>query len=211
MTLFWQPKLMRFNVLVFICLLFVVGCSSGSNDTLSQLQPGQTILAFGDSLTEGKGVSKSHSYPSHLQHLTGFTVINDGISGSVSSEGVARLEASLEKYQPSLVIICYGGNDILRNRSKAELKANLKTMVDTSQSYGAEVVLVAVPGKSLLLKSLPLYKELADEMNLPLQNTILAKLLSDNANKSDTVHLNEQGYELFAKALFELLQDSGAL
>jgi lysophospholipase L1-like esterase len=195
----------------FYCFILLLLACSSSTPELKPLSADAVILAFGDSLTYGKGVSEDDSYPEVLQGLTGRTVINDGISGSVTSEGLARLPASLSEFQPSLVIICYGGNDILRNQSLDKAKQNIAKMIELVRSSGAEVVLVGVPKKSLMLASLPLYQELAEQYHLPLENNILADLLSDNSAKSDSVHLNEKGYRLMAEAIFKLLQKAKAL
>jgi lysophospholipase L1-like esterase len=138
-------------------------------------------------------------------------VINDGIPGETSAQGLARLEDSLEEYQPQLIIICYGANDVLQNLSLDKAQANIEKMIKKSKAFGADVVLVGVPKKALFLESLTLYKTLAESYKIPLENDILADLLSDSSMKSDSVHFNVAGYRAFAAALQNLLQSKGAL
>jgi len=81
---------------------------------LPALAADATILAFGDSLTYGTGTSRDNAYPTVLEKLLKRRVINAGIPGEISSKGLNRLPALIEKYRPDLIIICHGGNDILR-------------------------------------------------------------------------------------------------
>ena len=81
---------------------------------VARLPVGATVLAFGDSLTSGVGVSKTESYPSVLARMTGLNVINAGVSGELTQEGLGRLPALLDEISPNLLILAEGGNDILR-------------------------------------------------------------------------------------------------
>src|SRR4051812_18977805 len=76
---------------------------------------GQTIVAFGDSLTAGYGVESGFSYPDYLQKELGpkYHVMNLGVSGNTSGEGLARIGA-VTKLKPEIVIVEFGGNDGLR-------------------------------------------------------------------------------------------------
>lgn len=60
-----------------LLILLLSGCSG----KLTPLAPNSVILAFGDSLTFGKGAADGQDYPSQLALLTGRKVINAGISG----------------------------------------------------------------------------------------------------------------------------------
>ena len=77
--------------------------------------PGTTIVAFGDSITYGVGASQAAAYPSALSRRLGVEVINAGVPGETSAEGLARLPEVLE-LDPWLVIIEFGGNDLLQRR-----------------------------------------------------------------------------------------------
>ena len=183
-------------------LMFMVTClhGCGGNNTV-QISPYANIVAFGDSLTQGVGVDKSNSYPAKLASELGIEVINSGISGQTSSQGLARINNVLTTHMPSLIIICYGGNDVLQNKSKTQLEANLRQMIVRSKQHGAQVMLVAVPQFGLLLSPMPVYKKLADEYDLVLIEDTLPDLLGDASKKSDRVHLNAQGYALLASEI----------
>lgn len=202
-----KESLVRRCVTGLLCLLLAACGEPG----FRPLAAGETILAFGDSLTEGRGVNPAQSYPSVLAQLSGHTVINGGVSGELSRAGRARLPGLLAEHRPALVILLEGGNDILRGSGEGALKANLAAMIEAVQGSGAQVLLVAVPRKSLFADGAPLYGELAEQYGLVLDNDSLGELLRTPGLKSDAVHLNAQGYGALAERLYRLLQARGAL
>ena len=195
------------GVIGALCLL-LVACGEPQ---FRPLAAGETILAFGDSLTEGRGAPPAQSYPSVLAQLSGHPVINGGVSGELSQAGRVRLPGLLAEHRPGLVILLEGGNDILRGTGEAALKANLAAMIAAVQGSGAQVLLVAVPRKSLFADGAPLYGELAQEYGLVLDQDTIGELLRSPALKSDAVHLNGEGYRALAERLHRLLQARGAL
>lgn len=195
------------SVLLVVALL-LQGCGG---DKLSPLGAGDKILAFGDSLTAGMGADEEQSYPRILARISGRTVINAGVSGEVTEQGLARLGPLLEKEKPQLLILFEGGNDILRNHNPDSTRDNLARMIELARTHGAEVVLIGVPQKNLFSSSAPLYGELAEQYQLPFEESVLAELLRSPAYKSDQVHLNAQGYRKLAEAIHRLLKDEGAL
>ena len=169
------------------------------------------VLAFGDSLTYGTGVDGGQSYPAVLAALAGRRVINAGVPGEVSAEGLARLPGVLDEYRPQLLILVHGGNDLLRKRSEQELTHNLRAMVEVARSRGIAVVLVGVPAPGLLLGVPDLYAALAKEQRLPYEAEALRTILGDRALKSDPIHPNAEGYRRLAQRLHALLRAAGAL
>ena len=185
----------------------------GSDETQSfnKLSSSSTILAFGDSLTYGYGVNKKYSYPSVLEQKIALHVENAGVNGEESTQGLKRLPSFL-KQKPSLVILCHGGNDILRKRSKIILKNNLIKMIKMIKKSGAEVLLVGVPSFSIVgIKTLSLYKEVAKETGVMFENNILETIESNAALKSDNIHPNEKGYEMMADRFIEILRSNGII
>ena len=197
------------SVFLLTLLISVSGCSEQAE--LRYLQPDSTILAFGDSLTQGVGSTDGGNYPNQLQQLSGRKVINAGISGEVSAEGLQRLPELLSQYQPALLILLEGGNDILRNQNKAQLKSNLAQMIELAQQQNTDVVLIAVPEKKLFSDSAPLYQELAEQYRLILEPKIIAELLRNSRYKSDPIHFNNLGYQQLALRINNLLREHNAL
>ena len=164
------------------------------------------ILAFGDSLTNGFGAGYEFSYPKYMERKIGLTVINAGIDGEFSFEGLSRLPELLE-HKPDLVILCHGGNDMLNKLSSQELKQNLLAMVTLIQNSGAKVLLVGVPNFFLFsFETHDIYYEVADESDILLEDEVLTKIELNSSLKSDYVHPNEKGYEMMADTFIEVLK-----
>lgn len=190
-------------------ILLLTACSAPP--TLPRLPAGAVVLAFGDSLTYGTGADSGQSYPAVLTTLASRHVINAGVPGEVSAEGLVRLPALLDEHRPQLLILCHGGNDLLRKHAEPELARNLRAMVEAARARGIVVVLVGVPAPGLLLSVPELYAALAKEQQLPYEAEALRTILGDRALKSDPVHPNAEGYRQFAQRLHALLRAAGAL
>ena len=178
-------------------------------ETLIQpLNPQDTILAFGDSLTYGYNAKPNESYPAVLSRLSGHKVINAGISAESSHDGLKRLPALLEDESIKLMILFFGGNDIMQGLSVESLKSNLKTMIHMAKKKNIEVLLISVPNLSLFgLSPLALYEEVADEENVPLLSGMLADINSKPSLKSDQIHPNALGYKIMAEKIYEKLKE----
>jgi len=202
----------EYSFLISLLVVFIT-LSACSNDIprLSPLTQESTILSFGDSLTYGTGTSVDQSYPSILSQLTGINIINDGVPGEITASGRLRLKKSLKKYQPNLVILCHGGNDLIQKLDPEQTKKNLENMINMIHETGSEVVLLAVPRPGLLLRPAPYYKELADKYGLPLEEDVLAEVLADRTQKSDPAHPNDLGYKKIALEISALLIEAKAI
>ena len=199
-------------VIIILSVLFLVFSKTSTVDTQREtLAPHATILAFGDSLTYGYGAVNS-AYPLVLEELTHHRVVNAGISGEVSVVGLQRFSKVLEQYKPSLVVLCHGGNDILRRKSNDALKENLRKMIILSKERGVQVLLVGVPGFGIFgAKTLPLYKELSIEESVMYEGAVLEKIENDAGLKSDQIHPNAEGYKLMADSFNKVLKEYGVI
>jgi acyl-CoA thioesterase I len=179
---------------------------------LSALDSDARILAFGDSLTYGTGAARETAYPAVLAALIGREVINAGIPGETSGQGLERLPDVLEQTDPALVILCLGGNDMLRKHDRAQMKRNLGAMIELIRARGVPVVLLGVPEPKLMgLETEAAYHELASDFGVPLEAGIIPDVLGDKARKSDQIHPNAAGYADMARAIAELLKKTGAV
>lgn len=179
---------------------------------LPRLPPDAVVLAFGDSLTFGTGAGPSDSYPEVLSSLINRRVINAGVPGEVSADGLRRLPTVLDTVQPNLMILCHGGNDMLRHLDTPRMKTNLREMIRQAKQRGIAVVLIGVPKPALIyLESVKIYRELARELDIPLEENILSAIVKNRALKADAVHPNASGYRQLAEAIAALLRRQGAL
>jgi lysophospholipase L1-like esterase len=188
----------------------LVGCGVGE-PRLPRLSDDAVILAFGDSLTHGTGARESEAYPAQLQALIGRQVINAGVPGETSGEGLRRLPEALAAHQPRLVLLCLGGNDMLRGLDPAQTAGNLRAMVRLARAQGAAVALIGVPEPKLFSGPPGYFADIAAEFALPYEGEVFDEVLKTRALKSDPVHANAAGYRRVAERLAELLDDAGAL
>ena len=199
-----------FRRCVFLIIILLSGCG-GETPRLAPLSADAVILAFGDSLTEGYGAAEDESYPAVLARLSARRVINAGVSGEVSGEGLRRLPAMLEQHRPRLLILCHGGNDMLRGRSLTQMEDNLRGMARLARERAIPVVLLGVPNRGLFLASYEAYARIAEEMNLVFIEDLIPEILGDSDLKSDAIHPNASGYRMMAETIHATLQKSGAL
>ncbi|MGH8631125.1 MAG: GDSL-type esterase/lipase family protein, partial [Burkholderiales bacterium] len=160
---------------------------------LPPLGQNDVIVAFGDSLTYGTGAGARESYPEVLSGLIGRTVIGSGVPGEQTSDGLRRLEYILEEHQPKVLLLCLGGNDMLRKVDTSVTESNLRQMANMARSRGVAVVLIGVPKPALFGGNAEFYERIAEDLGLPLENEVLNDILKDNRFKSDPIHPNAQG------------------
>ncbi len=194
-----------------LLICFVVFSCSNSEYNLSLLPADATILAFGDSLTYGTGANKGEDYPNLLAEMTNIKVINAGVPGEISSNGLDRLPSLLDEHNPDLLILIHGGNDILRKLPKLELNNNLLAMIELAKTRNIQIAMLGVPEPGIFLKSADIYEQIANETNIPIELSLLPDILGDKSLKSDIAHPNAKGYQQMAEGIVELLKDNGAL
>jgi lysophospholipase L1-like esterase len=197
-------------LLASVLVLLLAGCRERPPQ-LRLLPENAAVLAFGDSLTHGTGAGANEGYPYQLEQLIHRPVINAGVPGEVTAEGLARLPDLLDRYRPDLLILCHGGNDLLRRTGEEQVADNLRAMIRLARERGVDVVLIGVPKPDLSLAPPPLYASIAGEFAIPYDGDTLADILSDRARKSDYIHPNALGYQQLADAVHTLLQAAHAL
>ena len=186
---------------VLLMLIGLTGCSS--DPELPRLKNDAVILSFGDSLTSGTGANKAESYPAYLEQLISRKVINAGVPGELSEQGLKRL--------PDLLILCHGGNDLLRKKDLAQMGANIRAMIQLARDRNIPVVMLGVPQPSVILSSAKIYREIAKSTGTLLIEDIIADVLGDNSLKSDQAHPNSQSYRQIAEEIYTVLKDAGAV
>jgi lysophospholipase L1-like esterase len=193
-----------------IALVLLAGCGGGTPQ-LAKLGPSDIVVAFGDSLTYGTGAKAEESYPAVLAQLIGRTVVRAGVPGEQTAGGLQRLPAVLDEHRPRLVIVCLGGNDMLRKGSQQNIENNLREMLKTIKSRGMDAVLIGVPAPGLITSAPEFYDKLAKEFGVPYEGKVVTSVLYQPELKSDPIHPNADGYRRIAEAMAKLLQAAGAI
>lgn len=133
------------------------------------------------------------------------------VPGEQTAAGLDRLDGVLDIYEPTIMLLCLGGNDMLRKVDPMVIEANLRRMIENAGRRGVAVLLVGVPKPALFGGTANFYERLADDFALPFEGQILNDILKDNAYKSDPIHPNARGYRVLAEALAGLLRRAGAV
>ncbi len=212
------PTLLHRRRLLLASTAAIALAACGKHQPKAQALPAEaTVLALGDSLTQGVGAKAGEAWPTLLAERTGWDVINAGISGDTSAQALDRLPDLLEEHAPALVVVSIGGNDFLRQMSADAAQANIRRICQQAKDSGAQVLLVAVPQFSLIaagtgrLSDHPLYATLAKELQLPLLEGAWAEVLSKPQWRSDQVHANAEGYAHFNAKLLDFARQHGWL
>jgi acyl-CoA thioesterase-1 len=203
----WVVPLLVFSA------FYVASCGRSPYDSIRNLRsPGEQIICFGDSLTEGVGAGEGEDYPAVLAQKLGIAVINAGRRGDTTAAALARIRRDVLEKNPRLVIVLLGGNDFLRQVPLGETKKHLTEIVRQIQAGGA---MVAIGGVRLGLftdEYGPLFEEIAGQAGALYVPHVLKGILSDAKQRSDTIHPNAAGYrvvaERMAKEIRPLLQEA---
>ena len=207
-------NLKKYNTLTFLLLAIIVDIGLTACSTqpkLPALSNDAVIVAFGDSLTFGTGSEPAESYPAVLEKMIGRRVVNSGVSGEVTGDGLLRLPEVLEREKPALLLLCHGGNDQLRRLNQQQAANNIREMIRLAQKREVAIVLIAVPAPELSLLPPSMYREIAKELSIPVEEETLSSILANNSLKSDYIHPNAAGYHRLAESIATLLRKSGAI
>jgi len=166
---------------------------------------GDVIVAFGDSLVEGVGATMGNDFVSLLSKDLNLPIINLGVSGNTTTDGLARIDAVLAE-KPDIVLLLLGGNDFLRRVPAKETFANLAQIIKTLQDSGAVVVLLGVRGGLISDGYESYYAKLAKEYHTAYVPNVLAGLIGNREYMADSIHPNDIGYAKVAKKLLPVLR-----
>ena len=186
--------------------------SSNSQDEDSR----PIIVAFGDSLTAGAGVDPEQNYPSKLQKKINksgyrYAVVNAGISGETSFQGLDRLR-SVCNLHPAIVILEFGANDGLRGYPLDEMERNLMAILSGIQASGAKTILAGmrVPphyGLSYADSFAKVFKDVAKSHDIALIPFFLEGVGGDpSLNQEDGIHPTADGYDIIVETVWKLLE-----
>lgn len=206
-----QAILLRSLLLAFAVLAGMPDGSAGAQT----IRPEGTIVAMGDSLTEGLGVAEEQAYPARLENLLhsggyAYRVINAGISGETSSGARSRIRWVL-KLQPDIVILETGANDGLRGIDPRLIRENIAAML---QQFTDRNVVVVLAGMKMLSNLGPeytrafekAYDDAAREYDVIRVPFILEGVAgAPRLNQADGIHPTAEGYAVIAETLYPYL------
>ncbi len=181
-------------------------------------QDNKTILFFGDSITAGYGLEEDQAFPAIIQEKIDengldYRVVNAGSSGETSAGGLRRVDWILQQHV-DVFVLELGGNDGLRGIDPQDTKKNLQGIMDKVKETYPEITIVltgmeAPPnmGSDYTEAFRTIYTELAEANDVVYMPFILEGVAGEpDLNLPDGIHPTEEGHEIIANNLWEILQ-----
>jgi acyl-CoA thioesterase-1 len=174
------------------------------------------VVAFGDSLTSGRGIGQAQAYPAILQQRIeknglDYSVVNAGVSGDTSSRAMRRFDAALEG-DVRVLILALGANDGLRGVPVAQLKSNLSHMIEKAQKRGITVLLcgmeaLPIHGWDYSVAFHNAFRDLAKQYDITLVPFILMNVIGNpDLMQPDHAHPNADGARAIADNIWPYLE-----
>lgn len=194
-----------------------VPAASGAGVAAVDSAAGEPVIAcFGDSLTAGLGIEPAESYPAVLQRRLDqagyhYHVVNEGVSGDTTKDGLERIHRVLAK-KPAIVVLEFGGNDGLRGLPVTTAQRNLSAMLSELKQSGAKVALAGITlppqyGTQYITQFNAMYPTLAKQFHVPLLPFLLQGAYGvDGDIQQDGVHPTAKGAEQVAANVERLIQ-----
>lgn len=202
------------------------GCSAARNDrrvkdrplTMPEVASNRPkIIAFGDSLTAGFGLSEKESYPYLLQEKLkadgyDYEVVNAGVSGDTSLGGLERSDWVLEQENAKILILELGANDLLRGVPVAKMKENLDKIIRKAKAKNLKILfcgMLAPPtlGAEYQRDFMMAFPDLASEHKVEFLPFLLENIaLKKELNQADGIHPNSEGAKVMADNIYKALK-----
>ena len=172
----------------------------------------EKVLLFGDSLMAGYGLAKEYHLSGVLENnlrKEGYIIkiINGSVSGSISSDGLNRIDWAISEPNIDLVILGLGANDMLRGIKPEATEKNLEKIIQIIQKKKIKIILAGMlapttHGMNYKNQFDQIYPTLSKKYDLPLIPFLLEGVaLKPELNQSDGIHPNEQGVIVISKTI----------
>lgn len=204
-------------------MLFLALAASASPATAQQI----TILALGDSLTQGYGLPDGQGFVPQLQAWLrerghDAAVLNGGVSGDTTAGGLSRVDWALTE-DVDAMIVALGGNDLLRGIDPANSRQNLRGILEAARGRALPVLLIGLPapgnyGPDYKREFEAMYPDLAREFDALLVPNMLAAITAPAGQgaapraqtdllQNDRIHPNAKGVQRIVADLGPAVED----
>lgn len=225
-----MSNILKTNAFLFIAFitLLISGCGASSAEKspvkrvekkppINIVSGKPKIIAFGDSLTAGFGLSEKESYPYLLQEKLkadgfDFEVINAGVSGETSLGGLERVDWVLEQENAQILVLELGANDLLRGLPVVKMKQNLAAIIKKARAKNIKILLcgmLAPPtmGAQYQREYVAAFPDLASEYKVEFLPFLLENVaLNQELNQGDGIHPNAKGEIIMTENVYKALK-----
>lgn len=194
--------------LVFILFLVIKPLSAAADNT---------ILILGDSLSAAYGLQQEEGWVKLLQdkyddEQADIELINASISGETSGGALRRLDALLEQYEPTHVLIELGANDGLRGFPVKKMQTNLTSLIQKSQAANAMTALMEIyippnygPRYSKMFTDT--FSRVSEETNAHLMNFFMLDVAGQpELMQNDSLHPNKKVQPLIRDEMYDSIK-----
>ncbi len=216
-----MTRSVRIAVLIVLAMLALIpGFGGGEAGVQMESERGRTgtIVAMGDSLTAGYGISEDQAYPAQLERKLmadgeNYRVVNAGVSGETSSGALSRTNWVL-RMNPDIVILETGANDGLRGVDPGLTKNNLEAIVEAMRARGVTVVLAGMRmvwnlGWEYTGAFNAIYPSVAQGRDIILEPFFLDGVAGKpDLNIEDGIHPNAKGYAIVTANIYPYVIDA---
>ena len=204
-------------------MLFFSCCKTDGKNVLAnkpmklETNENSTIVCFGDSLTYGHGAdSIETSFPMILQKKIIIPVINSGVNDDTTADGLKRIQKDVLDYNPVIVLIDFGGNDLYNSKPKLsirEIENNFKEMIRILDNGNREIYIIRYFNNQMRMFDIFFrFDRMLDRIQKEYPNVRIVKNIWEGVwgkkeFKHDFTHPNSKGYEIIANNIFEEIKD----
>jgi acyl-CoA thioesterase-1 len=213
---------MKYTILILVTLLLSACGSDAPVIPPWESKTEQTILALGDSLTAGYGLSVTDSYPSQLEAKLrekwyNYSIQNGWVSGDTSAGLLSRMDWLLEWDVPALAILCIGANDAFQWKDPAEIEKNIRAIIEKLQAKNIPILFAGMRAPLNLWweygkRYEAIFPKLAKEYKLTFMPFLLEWVaLKAQYNQDDRIHPTREWYMIVVENLMEILEDENLI
>ena len=177
----------------------------GDNDS-------RVVVALGDSITEGHGLSAADAYPARLAALIGKTVVNEGNGGERSAGGGGRVDGILRSQKPGYLLIFYGANDVIHGVSHEDTVGSLRRIITAAKkNKTVPVITTLLPAytehaymQGGIAGLNPMIRQLASTEGVALADMESAFGADETLLQEDGLHPSATGADLVARVYADM-------
>lgn len=195
----------RSTLTLLLALTLSPASAQVSSNPATSETPAPVVLAFGDSVTAGYGLSPKDKFPTLLQRrlaAEGYPhqVINAGRNGDSTSAALRRLDRALVP-DTRVLIVALGGNDRRLGAAPDVIEKNLSEIIERAQARDIKVLLCDMnTGIQGMLT------RLAEKYHVPLVPSMMEDVRADPGLRQSDGHPNAIGARLIAEMIWLHLQ-----
>ena len=193
-------------ILIVFILIYSFTRTTETRITNIGLKESGPIVVFGDSLASGVGSREiKGGFATRLSQRLNVEIVNKGVSGNTTADGLKRIESDVLNLNPKIVIISLGGNDYLRKVPQDQTEENLNEIIRKVHEKQATVILLGIKTGIISDDSKKMFERIVAKHRPAYVPNLLGGILLKADLMSDAIHPNDKGYDKVADKIEPVL------